>query len=385
MPARYLTPPSPLPPPADAEAELVASLTRINAFNPPVQTCSTGWHHAGLYTGPSSVALLFYRLSQLYPDMTFKGQHLSDWATAYLELGQSYLPGRSKRARVDADHCGVANETLCQLALRACLEHDASLAHALCAYANSLLAPSATGGSDEWLYGRAGYLYLLRLVRASFGSGPCSHEIPVLDTVNRTIDLTINRTIDLTINRILATATASHPWQWHGTAYVGAVHGAIGILTQVVLASRRDQPLASHVTAKIEAMLQATMASVQQQSPFLPASLQAAIASAIERAQPDILARGLLTKDPCLCHGVPTNAFALACDAQFERYLALTASAQLEANGAWMGKAGGSSDFVGLYTGEAGRAWMWAVADQMQRRGNGKTRWDMGIIGFSDL
>ncbi|RMZ87934.1 hypothetical protein DV736_g4833, partial [Chaetothyriales sp. CBS 134916] len=163
MPARYLTPPSPLPPPADGQAELLAALSRINTFNPPVQTCSTGWHYAGLYSGPSSVAFLFYRLSQLYPDMTFKGQHLADWAAAYLELGQSYLPGgRSKRASVDASHCGVANETLCQLALRACLEHDTSLAHALCAYANGLLAP-AVAGSDEWLYGRAGYLYLLRL------------------------------------------------------------------------------------------------------------------------------------------------------------------------------------------------------------------------------
>ncbi|RMZ86861.1 hypothetical protein DV736_g5916, partial [Chaetothyriales sp. CBS 134916] len=203
---------------------------------------------------------------------------------------------------------------------------------------------------------------------------------------------------------------------------LGAVHGAIGIITQVLLSLPRDRPR-SHIASKVEPILQAVLSlqhplsgnfppslssrssssssdhlvqfchgspgivaslqTIAAQPHLLPASLQCAIESAIQRAQPDLAARGLLIKDPCLCHGVPTNAFALVSDSQFEQYLALTASTQLEANSAWMRKAGQSSDFVGLYTGEAGRAWMWAVVDQMHH--HGKTRWDMGIIGFNDL
>src|ERR1700754_3051994 len=83
----------------NAHEELLSSLTRINAYNPPVQTCSTGWTFHGLYDGPTSVAYLFFRLSQNYPELSFKGQSLLDWAQAYLDLGVS-----GHRDRVDSSH-----------------------------------------------------------------------------------------------------------------------------------------------------------------------------------------------------------------------------------------------------------------------------------------
>jgi hypothetical protein len=49
----------------DYHQELLASLSRINLYNPPVQTCSTGWSFSGFYSGPTSIAYLFYRLSSL--------------------------------------------------------------------------------------------------------------------------------------------------------------------------------------------------------------------------------------------------------------------------------------------------------------------------------
>jgi hypothetical protein len=47
-----------------------------------------------------------------------------------------------------------------------------------------------------------------------------------------------------------------------------------------------------------------------------------------------------------------------------------------------MAKAGQSDEFAGLYTGEAGRAWTWAVLDRVKQ---GEDRWKMGIIGFNDV
>ncbi|KAK5240167.1 hypothetical protein LTR40_010544, partial [Exophiala xenobiotica] len=133
---------------ADTHKELIDSLTRINTYNPPVQTCSTGWTFHGLYYGPTSVAYLFFRLSQVYPHLSFKSQSLLDWAQAYLDLGA--LHSKS----VDSDHCGIANEALTQLAIRAAMDRDASLVQQLCSYQSTI---NDAGGSDEWLYGRSGY------------------------------------------------------------------------------------------------------------------------------------------------------------------------------------------------------------------------------------
>ena len=119
--------------PINPREELIACLTRINTYNPPVQTCSTGWKFHGLYCGPTSVAYLFFRLSLLYPHLTFKGQSLLDWAQAYLDLG---IIGH--REGVDSNHCGIGNEVLAQLSLRAAIEQDPSLAQTLCSYESTI-------------------------------------------------------------------------------------------------------------------------------------------------------------------------------------------------------------------------------------------------------
>ena len=125
---RYLENANPLLQGVNAYQELMASLTRITLHNPPVQTCSTGWTFEGLYAGPTSIAYLFLRLSLLYPDLVFKGQSLLDWSQAYLQLGASSKP------HVVPSRCGIANETLAQLAIRAVITEDASLVQKLCAY-----------------------------------------------------------------------------------------------------------------------------------------------------------------------------------------------------------------------------------------------------------
>lgn len=360
----------------DYHAELIESLTRINLYNPPVQTCSTGWRFQGFFQGPTSIAYLFYKLSEFYPDLDFKGQSLLDWAQAYLELTKF-----GPKQPVDPDHCGMANETLASLALNAVISKDASLAQQLCSY-RSIITQEEVPGSDEWLYGRAGFLYFLRLVKDSF-----------LD--NNTVRVIIDTTIENVVDRILL---SSQPWIWYGKTYLGAAHGSIGIIAQLVLSVGSERARCDAIVDQI--------VSLQFDSGNFPSSLghptpsdelvqfchgapgfvlalqsvsgadrRLKLDDAIAAARADTWKRGLLTKTPCLCHGIAGNALALSDETQFNHFLAYMTTAQLEVRG-WLADAGHTDRFAGLFGGEAGRAWVWAVAD----KGLSKT-----CIGFNDL
>ncbi|KAI0828122.1 hypothetical protein F5Y06DRAFT_225912 [Hypoxylon sp. FL0890] len=351
---------------ADANKELLSSLDRITTYNPPVHTCSTGWTFQGFYSGPTSIAYLFYRLSQIFPDLEFKQQSLLDWAEAYLSLG-----ARLKKKTPDPSHCGIANETLAHLALTAVMQRDASLVRQICSF-ETVLNDEGEEGSNEWLYGRAGYLYFLRLCRTIFKDGNASSSTASA----------LDNTIKKTVTRILA---APQPWTWHGKQYFGAAHGAIGIICQVVssrpstapklqnlLSSLLDQQLdsgnfPSSAGSESDRLVQfchggpGFIISLKSLIPHFP-ELQSKIEDAMANAAKDIWQRGLLTKQPCLCHGIAGNALAL--DGGEERlmhFVSFMGTDALEKVG-WLREAGRHDEFVGLYTGEAGRAWTWAVA-----------------------
>lgn len=384
-------------PSPDYHTELVASLERINTYNPPVHTCSTGWSFSGLYQGPTSIAFLFYRLSDLYPDLTFKSQSLLEWAEDYLKLGEVYVV---RKPQVDSDHCGIANETLAYLAVSAVVSGDASLTQKLCGYEGVI---NAKGGSNEWLYGRAGYLYLLRLCRTHF-----SQQANVAQLLDQTIKRTATRILDRPL-----------PWTWHGKQYSGAAHGYFGIIAQLVLSlpeiaqkldvlvselldtqfptgnfpSSINGHLGKNASSGSDRLVQfchgapGFVTSVEPIKHCFSSDLQAQIETALAKARDDVWERGLLTKQPCLCHGIPGNALAFTdpADERFGRFLAAMSTKQLEARAkrgaggvdtGWMEDAGMSDGFAGLWTGEAGRAWTWAVADKgLERR----------LIGFNDV
>ena len=112
--------------------------------------------------------------------------------------------------------CGVSDDIMALLALFAASAKDTETVKELCDYAAVTTDEEAP---NEWLYGRAGYLYLLRLVRGSFLEDNEALQV---------IDDTSEEVID-------AIMESPRPWKWHGKAYIGAAHGAIGIITQVVL------------------------------------------------------------------------------------------------------------------------------------------------------
>lgn len=294
----------------DGGDELLASLKRITQSHPPVHTCSTGWSFSGLYSGPTSIALLFYRLSQIYPDIEFEYQSLLEWAQATFNWARMH-----KRVSTPS-HCGIGDENLAHLSLRAVISEDSSLARQLCAYAE-VINLSTNDGSNEWLYGRAGYLYLLRLCQRVF---PRDRHATTAALLERTIISTVNRILDV-----------PQPWVWHGKQYLGAAHGSIGVITQVVLSmpsvANRLQPLIielldhqlpsgnfpSSLPAGSDRLVQfchggpGLVISLRTLLPYFP-EISEKIKDVISKAQSDIWRRGLLTKEPCLCHGIAGNA-----------------------------------------------------------------------------
>ena len=71
------------PPLADPQQELLAALTKIIKEYPPLTPHNRREVH-GLYSGPTSIALLFLRLWHSEPDLKVGGQSCEVWCHRYL-------------------------------------------------------------------------------------------------------------------------------------------------------------------------------------------------------------------------------------------------------------------------------------------------------------
>jgi lantibiotic modifying enzyme len=355
--------------PVDAHLELEKSLNRIVQGHP----AQPG---TGLYAGSTSISYLFWRLSQIYPELRISNKRLGFWCLRYLEMSkQAQVMG----AEVDSAHCGVANEHLALLAVAAAINKDAVLLDKLCSY-SSVITSKSDAGSDEWLYGRAGYLYFLRMLRVSF-----KDDTDAVDLIQKVIETVVRRI-----------ASSPQPWSWHGKVYLGAAHGAIGIILQVVLSSPNSAPeyremlesllslqypsgnFPSSLPASGDRLVQfchgapGFVIALVSLRPYFP-ELQKEIDFAIEAGRKVTWERGLLTKTPCLCHGIAGNALALVGGKETEHFLSHMSSAAL-AEQDRLDEDEHRDD--GLFTGEAGRAWTWAISDKGLER---------TCIGFNDL
>ena len=290
------------------------------------------------------------------------------------------------------------DDILALLAIGAASAKDADMAAELCDYSAEVMDPES---ENEWLYGRAGYLYYLRLVKASFVD-----------------DERTTRMLNDTATEVVETILDSpRPWKWHGKAYVGAVHGAVGIITQIVLTD--PHRWASEVEAELAVLLSYQYESGNWPSSIPPGkdrlvqvchgapgvvnclisirhyfpNIRDRIDDAIKKGRDSIWERGLLTKEPCLCHGtifplpchrplklvlisagISGNALALE-GKECEHFLTYTTGHEMKS----MEKDGmlEPSDEPGsLWCGEAGRAWTWAVVEKdLPKR----------LLGFNDL
>ncbi|KAL8872515.1 MAG: hypothetical protein Q9174_001872 [Haloplaca sp. 1 TL-2023] len=356
--------------------QLIICLTNIVRKYPPKKK----WDRhelRGLYSGPTSIAYLFFRLSHMYPYLLIEDRDLRSWCSAYL-MGE-----REFKADRGADECGIINE---ELVLMVVMDATTSGTPETCWFEDyAAKFASEPGGSNEWLYGRAGLLYLLRLVRA-WGSEYCKEAA--------------DESIKIVGDRILEDGP---PWEWHGKEYLGAVHGTIGIIMQLVLsrpAYTKDprvvnclrEVLASQdehgnfpssVGSSKNHLVQfchgapGVVLSLSRIRDFFDPDIQEAIDRAVVKARACIWKKGLLTKEPSLCHGVTGNALALEFP-QAEHFMAHTTAEMLE-----KGKREGwyleGSNPYGLFCGEAGRAWGWAAMDPSHKLH------PLDILGYSDI
>lgn len=403
---RYHPPTSlPSPPPLSPHTNLLSSLTHILHNYPPPSPSPHPTHHpphphatgAGLYHGPTSIAFLFYRLSQLFPQLAPERQSCKHWALAY-------LPPPHPTIAIDPSHCGVGVESLARAAVRAVVTQDAALAGELCGEDVLLALTGEAAGSDEWLYGRSGYLYLLRFLRATFPQR----------SIRGAIDAAIRRVVARVMDTLREKPAG---WEWHGRRYLGLVHGAAGILVQVALSCGVvGDPVPGELEGVVRALLRAqgagggwsssfdrqgdearlvqichgaagVVVALEAVKPFF-AGLGGGIERAVERGREVVRARGVLGKDPGLCHGVVGNALALGGE-EGVRWLGWATRGFLEGEnrgGRWFGGGEGEGDgeeeVFGLWTGEGGRAWGFAVAE-LVREGRGE--WMGRLVGFNDL
>ena len=337
----------------DAQAHLIQSITFIIDSCPPTLPWSEKNNDAiyrGFFKGPTSIAYFFLCLSHTQPTLIIKDKLPQEWCQAYLSCGQdAILPIFDKT-------CGVTNEYLAFNTLKACLTKDLMYAHKV---QQALTSLSTNPTYSEWFNGRAGSLYILRLL---------NHHLPSLIPLNQTLTTSI-------IQHLLSQA----PWTWQGHQYLGPVHGEIGIFTQIILS---DPSYAQTLEPKLSTLLDfqdptgnwpttpdvngeyiqfchgasGFVLSLSTLRPYFPA-LQPRIDDAMSHGRRLIWEKGLLVKEPCICHGITGNALALE-GKEREHFLALATPDSIR-QGIEDGVYVRGDESFGCLFGEAGRAWAW--------------------------
>jgi hypothetical protein len=171
-------------------------------------------HDQLLYTGSLGIAYMFVKLAS----------HEQERRQLYLDCARSLLEKCSVQqfgtAPVHSVLCGTAGlHTVAAIYYRCSAQPDSTAEHvSLLTSASTIQSASDTPASDEWLYGRAGFLHALILMNTVISPG----------TVAQT-------QIDALADVIIASGIASSDrcpleFAWHGTRYLGAAHGLAGIL-----------------------------------------------------------------------------------------------------------------------------------------------------------
>lgn len=360
----------------DPHAELITSLTSILDGYPPTQPFPH--RNSGLYSGPTSIAYLFLWLAYTH-DILIHNIPSIEWCRSYLDCSNRSLTHQA-RSSGSRPRAGLIDPYLSYHAILASATRSTQSIDVLLEAVKDM-HQSEPAANNELLYGRAGTLALLRIVR---------HFVPSATAI-------INATMSPLIDHIIA----NQPWTWHSKEYTGAAHGNIGILTQIISCDPSYAPrlepnirsLLSLQTAeghwdlhptpnpdKTHSLVQIChgtpgfIVSLVNLLPHLP-TLQTLIENAIQRGREYIWQKGLLRKEPNLCHGIVGNALALESGERRNHFLAFCKRdviQELMKEGVF--KEG--EDRWGLWSGEGGRAWVWLV----QNAGM-----EGGIPGYTDV
>ncbi|MCJ1224828.1 hypothetical protein MMC12_001474 [Toensbergia leucococca] len=374
-------------------------LKPLNPHNHLTQTLATlvhkfppkdVWTEAhGLHLGPTAVAYLFLHLSRTHPKLLVEEKSPQEWCTAY-------LAGVRPPPEVLPRQCGIVNEELAFCAVSAAATQDSTYINRFLKYIPAITKTNtthrATTGDcndpcDHWGYGKAGTLYMLRLIRAWVPSSS---------------DLLHAPTTQL-IDCILANGP---PWVWANGEYLGAGQGAMGIMTQIILTSPSHAPaLEPKLSLLLDLQTPAGnwpvvlpaidgiqpkvhddlvqfchgapgfVISLPKLRPYFSPALQERIDDTIERGRAYTWEKGLTRKMPNLCHGITGNALAFD-GARRDHFLAHATEEYIRTAREEGVFKGGDERLYGLGDGLAGRVWGWMVAD-LDR--------EMGYIGYNDI
>ncbi|KPM38777.1 hypothetical protein AK830_g7773 [Neonectria ditissima] len=306
------------------------TLALVLKYTPPLPVYSEP-HLGGLFTGYTGLAYLFLQLSEMHPDLKVAGHDLLYWSGQYLAGDRGDLVLESR--------CGIGSEKLSFEAVRACVTKKKEHVIELLSNIPRLLGPFPTPQDDpfpsEIGHGRAGTLYLLRMVKHWV-----PEYAPLIESPLKRLTMRIMNTDD----------DGRGNWEWHGRRFFGAGHGDIGIITQLVLS---NPSLAPELSSRLEKLLELQTSdgnwpdsgrclregripnlvqwchgapgfvySLLSLRPYFP-SLHEQIDTAVKKGQGLIWRHGLLTKEPSLCHGIFGNALALPRGPWREHFLAL--------------------------------------------------------------
>jgi hypothetical protein len=358
--------------------QLLFSLTKIVSQCPPKKPWTDNFKATpqGLWTGPTSIAYLFLWLAETHPDMIIQDRLPLEWCNRYLDCGSDELSSAQ-----GLNGWGIKNEYLAYNTVKAAATRgNRYVSNVVDVIKNHFDCPAV---DNEHLSGRAGTLSLLRIIKRWCPSAAGQVE-------------------DCT-STLVEQAMSAVPWRFHGHNYIGAAHGVIGNLTQIVLSRPsmgRDAAIESILSEQLD--LQAEdghwfitddpalgesdlvhychgspgfIISLAAIRPFVREELQARIDTAIERGRREVWEKGLLRKEPNLCHGIVGNMLALEEWSQREHFMA-HATADKIRNGIDNGTFIAGDDKYGLLWGEAGRAWGWAILDKTQ---------DLGYPSYTDV
>ncbi|OAR04800.1 hypothetical protein LLEC1_03246 [Akanthomyces lecanii] len=329
----------------------------------------------GIFLGFTGIPYMFLQLSRLHPDVRVNGESLRQLAERYMKIGPD-----APKLEQDIE-CGLISEKLSREALVACLsgeEKDVERFIASTAGAASSTLEADKPLADEMLYGRAGVLFLSRLV---------GHWVPEsrakLDPQMKAVAARIME----------ANNHGQDSWVWADKKFLGAVHGDIGIITQLVLCFPELAPkLEPHLLRLLSLQFNdgnwpkfvgqgetasdiaqfchgapGFVISLQALRPYYPhlsATLERAIAKGIEITW----TKGLLRKEPALCHGILGNALALPRGEKRDHFLALVEPQAIEEMKKKDPNAFGTANYGMKYcipmSYPMSSVWVWGVCEQ---------------------
>ncbi|KAF2102562.1 hypothetical protein NA57DRAFT_71551 [Rhizodiscina lignyota] len=325
----------------EVDDDLIELLTSaVQKFPPSDAWKSVRVGVGGIYCGRTGVAYLFMNVDKTRPNLEIEGKRPIQWAAAYLSGDREPEP-------ITTLSCGIFNEELSFCAVAAAFYKDTAYVQKLLKYLDEIV--SSNEGAFEYCYGRAGLLYLLRLVRSWF---PESAEL-------------VNPGMDSVIENIMANGP---PWildmggtNDFGTVrydFVGPGHGRMGIIVQILLSNSTyasklesalielldiqqedgnwpDQWPGSQASEKNRHLVQwchgapgmvQCLVAIRE---FFP-HLQSRIDDSIAEGRRITWEKGLLIKEPNFCHGTTGNAFAFPPGEKRDHFLAHTTEQRVQ-------------------------------------------------------